>query len=68
MATHQERYIAMLEGKQIPAFTSQQNNDGIPTIHRPPQAYIDNRALLSKFMEENGLSVVDIMSALSEVE
>jgi len=65
MATAQERYIAMIEGREIPPLTAPQQNDG---IYEPPQAYIPPSSLLSKFMQENGLSIADVMSALSEVQ
>lgn len=68
MATSQERYIAMLEGREIPPYTPPQQNDGIPAIHKAPQAYIPTSSLLSQFMAENGLSIADVMAALSEVE
>ncbi len=65
MVSAQERYIAMLEGREIPAYTPPHQND---SIYEPPQAFISNRALLSRFMEENGLTTADVMAALSEVQ
>ncbi len=64
MATAQERYIALIEGKPIPPYTPQQTD----SIYEPPQAFISRGTLLSRFMQENGLSVTDVMDALSEVE
>ncbi len=64
MASAEERYIALIEGREIPPLTPQQND----SIYKPPQAFISRGALLSRFMADNGLSVADVMAALSEVQ